>query len=231
MKKCILFFVAVFMATFTTTAQSGCEGYMLVEKGITLEYTDYDAKDVVTSSHSSTITNLSTNGTVLSVTIHSINKDKKGKVDNEMDVIFTCENGVIKMDMKSMMDQKMMEDMEGMEIAIEQTNVEFPATLTDGQTLPDGAMTMTISSGGMQMMKMVTKVINRKVDKSESITTPAGTFNCVKLSQTTQTEMMGRVTNAKSVDWISLGIGLVRSEHFDESGTLLGYSLLTSIVK
>ena len=74
MKKCILFFAAIFTAAFTTQAQSGCEGYMLVEKGITLEYTDYDAKDVITGSRSSTITNLTTNGNVLSVTIHSISK-------------------------------------------------------------------------------------------------------------------------------------------------------------
>jgi len=212
-------------------AQTGCEGYMLVEKGVTLEYSDYDAKDVLTGSRSSTITNLTTNGTVLSVTFHSISKDKKGKVSSEADVLFTCENGVMKIDMKSFMDQKMMEGMEEMEITIDQTNIEFPASFTEGQNLPDGSMTMTVSSAGMQIMKMTTKMIERKVEKSESITTPAGTFNCFKLSQVMTTEMMGRETKAKSVDWFAMGIGSVRSEHFDESGTLVGYSVLTNIVR
>jgi len=233
MKKWFLFPLIALTITIvpTSKAQNGCEGYMLVEKGVTLEYTDYDAKNVVTGSRSSTITDLTTNGTILTVTIHSISKDKKGKVSSESDVLFTCENGVIKIDMKSMMDQKMMDGMEGMEMTIDQTNIEFPATFTEGQNLPDGSMNMTVSSGGMQIMKLTAKMTERKVEVSENITTPAGTFNCFKLSQVMTTEMMGRATRTKSVDWFSMGIGSVRSEHFDESGALVSYSVLTNIVR
>ncbi len=233
MKKWFLIPASSLLMAFTSSTQSagGCEGYYMVEKGVTLEYKDYSAKDKLEGSQLSTITELADVAGVLNATVHSVTKDDKGKVTTEGDFKFTCKDGEITIDMQSMMDQEMMEGFEDMEVTIDQSNLVYPATFSEGQTLPDGSMTMKVSSGGMVMMTMVFNVVERKVEKFESVTTPAGTFQCVKLSQVTKSEMMGMKTSTKSIDWFSMGIGSVRSETFDKDGALMSYRILTQVIR
>jgi hypothetical protein len=95
--------------------------------------------------------------------------------------------------------------------------------------LKDATLTARVASGGMTLFTMNVEVSNRKVIGQEKITTPAGTFECVKLSQDVKTKMIVNV-EASSVDWYAEEIGLVRSESFNTSGKLLGYSELTKVV-
>ena len=234
MKKLLLLPVLAMMMAFTGadgTDLTGCEGYMLMQKGVTLVYSDYDGKEKLTGTQTNTVKEITSEGGILKVTMHTISKDAKDKVLSEGDFSFTCENGVIKIDMKSMTGQGMYDSMEGMEIGIDQTDLVFPATFKEGQTLEDGQMTMTISSGGMQVMKMVTNITDRNVEKFENLTTPAGSFDCVKMNQVMSTEMMGRTTKMKSIQWLSLNVGAVRTETYNEDGTLQSVHLLTQIIK
>jgi hypothetical protein len=233
MKKWFLIPASALLMAFTSSTQSngGCEGYYMIEKGVTLEYKDYNAKDKLQGSQLTTITELSDVAGVLSATVHSISKDDKDKVTTEGDFNFTCKDGEITIDMKSMMDQQMMEGFEDMEVSIDQSNLVYPATFTEGQSLPDGTLTMKISSSGMVIMTMVIEVVDRKVEKFESVTTPAGTFDCVKLSQTTKMDMGMMKTTTKSIDWFSKSIGSVRNETYDKDGALQSYRILTQVIR
>jgi hypothetical protein len=233
MKKWFLIPASALLMAFTSSTQSsgGCEGYYMIEKGVTLEYKDYSAKDKLQGSQLTTITELSDVAGVLNATVHSISKDDKDKVTTEGDFNFTCSNGEITIDMKSMMDQEMMEGFEDMEVSIDQSNLVYPATFTEGQSLPDGTLTMKISSSGMVIMTMVMEVVDRKVEKFESVTTPAGTFDCVKLSQTTKMDMGMMKTTVKSIDWFSKSIGSVRNESYDKDGALQSYRVLTQVIR
>jgi hypothetical protein len=89
---------------------------------------------------------------------------------------------------------------------------------------------MNVSNQGMTMMNMVTKISNRKVDAMEEITTPAGKFNCAKISYDVETKMM-MLIHMKGIQWISQKVGVVRSESYDQKGKLVGYSVLASITQ
>ena len=67
---------------------------------------------------------------------------------------------------------------------------------------------------------------DRKVEKREDITTSAGTFNCIVISQTISTKMMVRI-KASSKECYAENVGMVRSESYNKKGKLLGYSELT----
>ena len=69
---------------------------------------------------------------------------------------------------------------------------------------------------------------NRKVEARESYTCPAGTFECLVISQTTQTKMVMKIETS-SKEWYAKEIGMVRSEFYNKKGVLKGYSLLTAI--
>lgn len=233
MKKWFLLPSAAMLMAFTISNETsnGCDGYYLVEKGVTLEYKDYNAKDKFLGSQQSTITDLAEVDGVLNATIHSVSKDEKDKVTTEGDFKFTCKDGEINIDMKSMLDQQMTEGFKDMEMSIDQSNLTYPSKFTVGQTLPDGTLTMKVSSSGMVIMTMVMQVVDRKVEAFESVTTPAGTFECVKLSQTNKMDMGMMKTTTKSIDWFTLGLGSVRHESYDKNGALESYHVLSQVIR
>lgn len=233
MKKLLLIPACAALMAFTMSGETdnGCNGYWMVEKGVTLEYYDYNAKDKLQGSQTSTITELTTVEGVLNATIHSVTKDDKGKLTSEGDFGLTCKDGEITLDMKSMMDPSMTEEFKDMEVKIDQTDLVYPSTLTPGQTLPDGKLTMTVSTGGMTIMTMVVDVVDRKVEASESVTVPAGTFECIKMSQTNKMDMGMMKMTTKSIDWFTLGVGVVRSESYDKDGALESYRVLNKIIE
>lgn len=53
------------------------------------------------------------------------------------------------------------------------------------------------------------------------MTTPAGTFECVKITEDVDSKMAFVNTTGKNKSWYAKNIGLVRQEVFDEKGKLL----------
>ena len=109
-----------------------------------------------------------------------------------------------------------------------QSDITFPSDLKVRTSLPDAEMHVKVASNGMQVMEMNFKITDRKVEAKESITTPAGTFDCVKLTQSTNMKMMFINKTFTTVDWIALNIGNVRSETYNK-GSLESYRILTNI--
>lgn len=83
----------------------------------------------------------------------------------------------------------------------------------------------------MTVMTMNFKITDRKVEAIEDMTTPAGTFTCFKMSQTTNMKMSFIDKTFKSVDWIAENVGSVRSESYSDAGALQSYRVLKSIDK
>ncbi len=95
-----------------------------------------------------------------------------------------------------------------------------------GESLADAGMTITITSNGQKIMEMKTEITNREVIGEETLTTPAGTFICLVITQTMEMSIGGFTSNSKQ--WISEGVGLVKNEDYNQDGELMGRSLLTS---
>jgi hypothetical protein len=83
--------------------------------------------------------------------------------------------------------------------------------------------------GGMKM-NMTVDITNRKVNAKESITTPAGTFNCYAISSNSETKM-GLKMMFEIKEWVAEGMGVIKSETYNKNGKLMGYTELTSINK
>ena len=66
--------------------------------------------------------------------------------------------------------------------------VVFPIDLTDGQVLPEASYNFKVDAQGQQM-KTTVSIKDRKVEGRESITTPAGTFNCYKITANLDAEI------------------------------------------
>jgi hypothetical protein len=201
-----------------------CTFYFPTKIGTSLETKTYDAKDKITGSAKSTILESSSTA----VKFESEVFDKNDKSINKGTYEVKCEGGEFIIDMKSLVKEMDLSRFKNMEISFDSKNLSFPSKLQAGQKLKDGEITITMSSGGNKIMTMSINIINRIVEDFEDMTTPAGTFKCVKITSDVVSKTIVSV-KSKTVEWVSEKIGVVRSENHDEQGKLKSYSILTSL--
>lgn len=116
----------------------------------------------------------------------------------------------------------------GMKSSIESKVSSFPIKMTAGAKLPDiNSLTITynMSMAGMNMsFGITTREENRIIEKQESITVPAGTFNCYKYSYDSMMSMTGMMAGKgdkeKVIEWWNPELGLIKSETYNDKGKL-----------
>ena len=193
-----------------------------------LEYKQYDKKGKLTGSSIQKVTDFKKTGNGYEVKVSAESFDDKGKSLGTLQLAARCQDGVYYIDMKNLLGAQSMEAYKDMEMQVEGGNMEMPATMKAGDILKNGDMKIAFASGGMTIMNMTFNVSNRKVDAVESITTPAGTFECYKITYDIATKMMVNV-KTKGIEWYSKGVGLVKSESYSNDGKLLGSNVLASL--
>jgi hypothetical protein len=130
--------------------------------------------------------------------------------------------------MRSMMSEDQMKSFQNMEVKITGDMLDIPSNPIAGQKLKDGTLNIALSSeGGPAFMNTTITITNRKVEGIETITTPAGTFECVKISYDVETKMLFTI-HTHAVEWYAKNTGMVRSENYNSKGKLDGYTVLTA---
>ncbi|MEZ4969671.1 MAG: hypothetical protein R2814_08440 [Flavobacteriaceae bacterium] len=216
---------------FTSTALSqNCSKFYPMEEGSSLQYTMTNKKGKTEGITDYSITNVENSGGTTTATMNMKFTDEKGKEIIVSDYKISCNGGAVKIDYNSLVPSQMMKqytDM-GMEMDISGTDIELPNNLDVGQDLADANVAMTIKMTGMKMTVKVDQ-INRKVEKKESITTPAGTFECYVLSQDNISETMGAKQYMQSRLWLAEGVGMVKQETYKKNGDLTNQMQLTKL--
>jgi hypothetical protein len=72
---------------------------------------------------------------------------------------------------------------------------------------------------------MTINITNRKVVGIESVTVPAGTYNCYKITYDIETKL-GIKVSSSAIQWMNKGAGSVKTETYDKKGKLLGSTVL-----
>ncbi len=220
LNKTILLSVAALLLSFGAFAQD-CAGYYPVKEGAVLAYRNSDDKGKVTATTKQTILRKKATAKGFDYTVKSEVWDAKDKLVSEADLTMRCESGVFYMDMKNFMDTKSMGDMKDVQVEFSGVDLELPAKLTVGQSLPDASMTMV-----MGIIKMTVNITNRKVAAAESITVPAGTFDCLKITYDMETKALFKM-KASAAQWLAKGPGVVKTETYDKKGKVSSSQVLT----
>jgi hypothetical protein len=120
--------------------------------------------------------------------------------------------------------------------------IEYPINVTAGETLPDASGTMSSETNGKKM-EMKYHYKDRKVEAKEEITTPAGTFNCYKISNRVEVEMdipgmdekakkimeaMTEKMKTTSSTWFAPDFGIVKMEMY-QNGKLQSKTEVTGV--
>lgn len=204
-----------------------CSEYFPITPGTTYEITHYDKKNSIESVTHNEV--LSTSGN--KAEIHTVVKDNADSETLNATYEMLCENDGVTIDFNSLIGKQLASELKDkdVDVKIDGTNFYLPNKLEKGQTLPDTNMNMDIDAGSMAMNFKVS-TINRKVTGKETITVPAGTFDCIIIeSETTLKMLITKHTVSKK--WLAKGVGVVKTENYKKNGKLDSSEVLTAFNK
>ena len=215
--------ILIFLLSLTFVyAQGECSKYYPLKQGTKFQITNYGKNDKP--------------GAVIDYIVKESNGDmaiiyyemfdEKGELTLTSEYGIICENDGISIDFKSLAAPGMMEQYKDMEIDLTGTNLFLPNNLSAGQTLPDADLLMNVRMNPINM-KMTFRIFDRTVEGEETITTPAGTFDCIILSQSTESKM-GVKVKGSSREWYAANVGMVKQESYNKNGKKIASSLLTA---
>lgn len=221
----------LFVVVSNRISAQDCNPYYPLNEGKVYELKSYDHKDKLQSSTTQQVLNIKSSGSTTTAQINYSGADKKGKetVSGTYDV--KCSNGNFEVDMSSMLTSvDQLQNFNDMDMKVEGDFLDLPSNPTKGQKLKDGKITASVSNMGMDLFKMTVVISERKVEDFVSITTPAGTFECVKISYISRAKIAFKIIETKVVEYYSKEVGLVKTENYKlKDNSLEGYTQLESI--
>ncbi len=230
MENTKIFFVIILALCVSGFANAQDCGFYNLSAGMVTTYQNLDAKGKVTSTVRSTCMDVNNIGGAIIYKIKSEYADAKNKNLSTKEYTMKCEDGKFSVDMQSLVDPKSMDAFKDMEVSIDSKDLIYPSNLIGGQELPDASIKISAASGSVTLMNLVVNITNRKVVGTESVTVPAGTFECFKITYDVETKMMFKV-NASVAEYISKGVGNVKTETFDKKGNVSASTILVELKK
>ena len=221
-----LFIIASQLAVFA----QDCMTSEYLKKGTKWEVTNQDKKGKTTGIVKYEVLNSSQTGGQYIWEIKVATFDKKGEPLNEGSSEIICENGIYKMDMSQMMPPETMQSLKDLEVEIESTTINFPRG-EDVETQLEDAYIVIATSAAMGLMDMKMTISNRKIEGIETITTEAGTFKCLKITQDNKIENKMMSRKYRTVSWFLPGFGVIKTESYDQKENLMGTSTLSSLTR
>ncbi|MBE0654983.1 MAG: hypothetical protein IH594_14370 [Bacteroidales bacterium] len=228
MKISRLLVLLVIMTTGYGIHAQDCRFYFPEETGAVREMTSYDKKDKVTGKVRQTILEKKATGSDLMLKVENVIFDDKDAEVSRSEIELGCSNGVFKIDMSEYMSE-MLQAYQTMEVELQGDNLQFPSSLSVGDALPEGNMNIKVRSNGIQVVNMDVNISNRKVEAQEKLSTPAGTFDCYKITFVTTAKTKLITVQTQGVEWIAEKVGVVKSESYAKNGKLNSYTLLTRL--
>lgn len=224
MMKKIVLLIAVIACTTYLSAQD-CTLYFPSREGTELGYTYYSKPGKAESSSKIKIVSKDQSGGKLKMDIAAETFDAKGKPALAFNYAVWCDGEYFCIDMRSALGSMNLTELQGFKI--ETTDMQFPSKMNPGQKLGDASIQLSLE--GPVPMNMVTNITNRMVESRESVTTPAGTFDCYKITYDTFSKVSIVKTEGRVVEWYAPNVGMVRSETYNKKDKLLGFNELTSM--
>jgi hypothetical protein len=220
----------------------GCNQAIMFTQGAVYELESYTGKDKKQSKIEYTVKQVSNEAGKSVASLHSKIYDAKDKLAHETDLKAICDGDKFYIDMSEAF-KAMQQEGPGSayEMKMDNSMVEIPHQLTVGQSLPDmvSKISMYDKQSKTEMMQMVITGRKRKVVAKETLTTPAGTFDCYKINYETLIENTMLMMNMKMPSFVlqenlyfNQEAGMVKVENLNKDGDKVkSYTILTKFKK
>lgn len=225
MKTRTIILALLILSAFSTRAQYNCSKFYPFEEGVEADYSMLDASGNHLGSVTFYIDTVSESGGVQSATMRHRLSDINGNQLSASDYNLSCADGTVYIDFNSFLRPGLLGGLGMTDYDITGTDLTIPNDLEVGDTLPDAGLHINTTSGMAGALTISFK--DRTVVRTETITTPAGTYDCYVI--TFKMDMnMGYSYQISSTQWLSEGIGMVKQEDFDAAGNLMNSIVLQS---
>jgi hypothetical protein len=163
----------------STSANGLCGNSLLFRKGAEIETSSFDGQGKLMGNYLAVVRKVSQQD---GMSISEVEMSKMDAADKPFTAIYKCDGQKLYVDLSSLMSGS------GGNSRIETSGLEFPLKATVGETLPDAEYAVVISQGD-STRTIKSHIKERKVESQEEVTTPAGTFNCFKITSLIETDM------------------------------------------
>lgn len=202
----VLFFLA------GTMAAQDCVLYFPSEVGTKLGYNYYSRPGKPEGTSTLLVKDVKTENGKLTLDISSTVFDTREDTTISFDYAVWCDGENFYIDMRSFLGSMNLTELG--EFRITSTDMELPARMVPGQEMKDASFSLEMTSPIPVTINF--NITNRKVDALEQVTTPAGTFDCVRISYNTFSKMAFIKTEGRTVEWYAPNVGIVRAEYYDK---------------
>jgi len=198
MKKIILLSACLIVAS-RLLAQD-CTHYMYMQKNKTIEMTSTNDKGDITYKSVTKVSDVNTENGVTTANVVSETYDKNGKLLGSTNVTYKCDGGVMMMDMNYNSPQQSQQNPKMSFKVINKTYMEYPAGMQVGDHLKDATTQMeSTMNNGMTGVTTI-QTTDRMVVAKETVTTPAGSWECFKITYKTTSSMAFKGANADTLN-------------------------------
>lgn len=206
----------LFLFISETISAQDCSNYYYLQNNKTVEMTISNNKGKESGKMIYKMSGVKKSGNTVNSTVNSEFIDTKGKVITSAINNIKCENGVMQMDMKVFIPAAQQEQIKSGSASATDVYLEYPAKMNIGDQLKDGEMKMDYETGGGLKSSIEVSITDRKVEGKESITTPAGNWECYKITAknkiTTRIAGIGIPIKMDVTEWFAPGFGIVKTE-------------------
>jgi len=211
MKKIV--FALLMLASFTSFSQN-CDGFYYLQKNKVVEMSITNKKGKEVGKNTYTITDVTKSGGAVSSVVNSEFVDSKGKTISKATNNMKCTGGVMMMDMKAFIPSAQQEQM-GTVAGGGEVYLEYPSNMKEGDALKDASFSMDFKSASGLGGHISIDMTKRNVVGKESVTTPAGTWDCFKITYHSKMVFkigIGIPMNSDVTEWYAPGFGIVKTE-------------------
>jgi hypothetical protein len=224
--KRIIAYLFLFLLAGSMAAQD-CVFYFPSEVGTKVGYNYYSKPGKLEGSSTLLVKDMKNEDGKQKLEITSMVFDARQDTTLTFDYAVWCDGDNFFIDMRSLLGSMNLAELG--EFRMTSTDMELPARMSPGQQLKDASFTLEMTSP--LPVTITSNITNRKVDAAESVTTPAGTFDCIRISYDTFTKMAFIKTEGRTVEWYAPNIGIVKAEYYDKKGKLSSLHELNFIRK
>ena len=211
----LLLILGAIICSVETYAQD-CNGYYFLQNNKTIEMAILDKKGNPSMKQVYTVSNVNSSGGTTTADLSSEMFNNKGKSMATSKAKIRCDGGVMMVDMKLSMPQQPGSPMAGeTDVKADDIYMEYPANMNVGDNLKNASMHMDFDNNGMKQ-SVDMDVFDRKVEGKEKITTPAGSWDCYRISYKSKIRMktmgIGVPMNVEGVEFFAPGFGVVKTQ-------------------
>jgi len=210
--KILLSFVLLLFCSYSFS--QSCDGFYYFKNNKKVEVTITNKKGKITGKNVYTVSDVKKSGATVTANVNSELLDDEGKSIAKSTSTMKCISGVVMVDMKMFLGPAQQQQL-GSASASSEAYLGYPANMKVGDALEDGQFNSDIKMQSGINAHLEVEIKNRKIEGKESVTTPAGTWDCFKITYHSKVVVkigIGIPINANVTEWYAPGFGVVKTE-------------------